>query len=146
MSKQTFKSGFVSYLMKFAANNPKASDYLRKTIMSKKADFGFTPRPPATVGDVLTGIGLAQVNGIGTPDQRRDAFGRIVGSGIPNNAPATSVLGMIGGGILGNAITGMFTNRPLVKAIGTGIGAYIGGVPPKTPSTGGYNGFGIPGL
>ena len=79
--------------------------------------------PPPSVGDVLSAIGLAQARGIGTPDERRDAFGRIVNSGLATTSPAGNALRMLGGGVLGHAITGAFTNSRIAKGIGAGIGA-----------------------
>lgn len=83
---------------------------------------GFS-NPPPSVGDVLSSIGVAQARGIGTPDERRDAFGRIVNSGLVNTSPADNAIRMLGGGILGRAITGAFTNNSFLKGLGTGIGA-----------------------
>ena len=79
--------------------------------------------PPPTVTHVLDAIGVAQARGIGTPDERRDAFGRIVNSGLVNTSPADNALRMVGGGILGRAITGAFTHNSFLKGLGTGIGA-----------------------
>ena len=79
--------------------------------------------PPPSVGDVLNSIGIAQARDIGSPSERRDAFGRIVNSGLVNTSPAGNALRMIGGGILGRAITSAFTNNPFIKGLGTGIGA-----------------------
>ena len=80
-----------------------------------------TPKP--NVSDVLDSIGVAQARGIGTPEERMDAFGRIVNSGLANTSPAGNALRMIGGGILGRAITGAFTRNHFLKGLGTGIGA-----------------------
>jgi len=79
--------------------------------------------PPPSVGDVLNSIGIAQARDIGSTSERRDAFGRIVNSGLVNTSPAGNALRMIGGGILGRAITSAFTNNPFMKGLGTGIGA-----------------------
>lgn len=79
--------------------------------------------PAPTVSDVLNSIGVAQARGIGTPQERRDAFGRIVNSGLVNTSPASTALRMIGGGILGRTITSAFTNNSFLKGLGTGIGA-----------------------
>ena len=79
--------------------------------------------PIPTVGDVLSSIGVAQARDIGSPDDRRDAFGRIVSSGLVNSSPASKALRMLGGGVLGRFITGAFTNNPIIKGVGTGIGA-----------------------
>lgn len=79
--------------------------------------------PAPTVSDVLNSIGVAQARGIGTPTERRDAFGRIINSGLINTSPATQALRMVGGGLLGRAITGAFTNKPFLKGLGTGLGA-----------------------
>lgn len=97
----------------------------------EKIAYGFTPTvgtsyPQPTVGDVLSAIGVAQARGIGTQEQRTDAFGRIINSGLVNTSPAANALRMIGGGILGRAITGAFTNNPFIKGLGTGIGAVSG--------------------
>lgn len=81
--------------------------------------------PDPTVGDVLNSIGVAQARGIGTPYERRDAFGRIVNSGLENSSPAGNALRMIGGGILGRTITSAFTKNPFFKGLGTGIGAVL---------------------
>lgn len=80
-----------------------------------------TPKP--NVSDVLDAIGVAQARGVGTPDERRDAFGRIVNSGLVNTSPAGNALRMLGGGILGRAITGAFTNNSFLRGLGTGFGA-----------------------
>lgn len=79
------------------------------------------PRP--SVGDVLNAIGVAQARGIGTQSERTDAFGRIINSGLVNSSPAGNALRMLGGGILGRAITGAFTNNTFLRGLGTGIGA-----------------------
>jgi len=99
----------------------------------EKIAFGISPSPwcptvgisypPPTVGNVLDAIGVAQAQGIGSPQERRDAFGRIVNSGLTNSSPANNAIRMIGGGILGRAITSAFTNKPFLKGLGTGIGA-----------------------
>jgi len=79
--------------------------------------------PEPSVADVLNAIGVAQARGIGTPEERRDAFGRIIDSGLRSTSPAENALRMIGGGILGRVITGAFTNNGFLKGLGTGIGA-----------------------
>ena len=79
------------------------------------------PRP--SVADVLSGIGVAQARDIGTPTERRDAFGRIINSGLVSTSPAGNALRMIGGGILGRALTSAFTNNGFLKGLGTGFGA-----------------------
>lgn len=79
--------------------------------------------PAPTVGNVLSSIGVAQAQGIGTPGERRDAFGRIVNSGLVNTSPAENALRMLGGGVLGRVITSAFTNNSFMKGLGTGIGA-----------------------
>lgn len=94
----------------------------------EKLAFGYVPtvgisNPPPSVGDVLNAIGVAQARDVGTPGERRDAFGRIINSGLVNTSPAGNALRMIGGGILGRAITGAFTNNSFLKGLGTGIGA-----------------------
>lgn len=81
----------------------------------------YNPRP--SVADVLNAIGVAQARGIGTPNERRDAFGRIIDSGLAGTSPAGNALRMLGGGILGRAITGAFTNNGFIRGLGTGIGA-----------------------
>ena len=106
---------------------------MNKRCALEKLAFGFTPspswptvgisNPPPTVTDVLNGIGVAQARGIGTPNERRDAFGRIINSGLVDTDPAINALRMVGGGILGRAITGAFTNNPFIKGLGTGLGA-----------------------
>lgn len=106
-------------------------EYRRKAL--EKLAFGPAPFPPCptvgynnpgpTVGSVLNAIGLAQARGIGTSAERRDAFGRIINSGLVATSPADNALRMIGGGILGRAITGAFTNNPFMKGLGTGLGA-----------------------
>lgn len=83
---------------------------------------GYDSRPP-TVPQVLNAINMARVQEIGTPQERRDAFGRIINSGLVSTSPAQNALRMIGGGILGRAITGAFTNNGFIKGLGTGIGA-----------------------
>jgi hypothetical protein len=79
--------------------------------------------PPPNVSNVLSAIGVAQARGIGTPGERRDAFGRIINSGLVNTSPAGNALRMLGGGILGRAITGAFTNNSFLRGLGTGFGA-----------------------
>ena len=79
--------------------------------------------PQPTVGNVLSSLGVAQVQGIGTQQQRTDAFGRIINSGLVNTSPAVNALRMIGGGVLGHTITSAFTNNPVMKGLGTGFGA-----------------------
>lgn len=91
----------------------------------------FTPtvgkeNPPSSVGDVLSAIGFSQAHGIGTSNERRDAFGRIIDSGLTNTSPAATALGMIRGGVLGRFLTSAFTNKPFYRGLGTGIGAVIG--------------------
>ena len=104
----------------------------RKKALEKLA-FGLSPyafsptvgisNPQPSVADVLNGIGVAQARGIGTPGERVDAFGRIINSGLSSTSPAGNALRMIGGGILGRAITSAFTNNGFMKGLGTGIGA-----------------------
>lgn len=79
--------------------------------------------PPPTVGNVLDYIGVAQARGIGTQEERRDAFGRIINSGLACTSPAGNALRMLGGGVLGHAIAGAFTNNGFMKGLGAGIGA-----------------------
>lgn len=79
--------------------------------------------PPPTVGNVLDYIGAAQARGIGTPEERRDAFGRIIDSGLACTSPAGKALSMLGGGLLGRSIVGAFTNNGFLKGLGAGIGA-----------------------
>ena len=109
-----------------------ASNMYRRAALEKLA-YGFPPspawptvgisNPPPTVSDVLTGIGVAQARGIGTPEERRDAFGRIINSGLVDTSPANNALRMLGGGILGRTITSAFTNNSFIKGLGTGLGA-----------------------
>lgn len=82
--------------------------------------------PPSSVGDVLSAIGFAQAHEVGTSNERRDAFGRIIDSGLTNTSPAATALGMIRGGVLGRFLTSAFTNKPFYRGLGTGIGAVIG--------------------
>jgi len=96
----------------------------------KKLAYDLSPtvgisNPQPTVGNVLEAIGLAQARGIGTPDERRDAFGRIINSGLVNSSPAGNALRMIGGGILGRAVTSLFTKSPIAKGVGSGFGAIL---------------------
>ena len=79
--------------------------------------------PPPTVTDVLSALGVAQAQGSGTQQDRTDAFGRIINSGLINTSPAGNALRMVGGGILGRAITSAFTSNSFLKGLGTGIGA-----------------------
>lgn len=79
--------------------------------------------PQPTVSDVLNCIGLAQAHGIGTQQERTDAFGKIIDSGLVDTSPAMKALKMIGGGVLGNTIAGAFTNNNFVKGLGIGLGA-----------------------
>ena len=97
----------------------------------EKLAYGYSPSwptvgistPKPTVGDVLSAIGVAQARGIGTPEERTDAFGRIINSGLINSSPAGNALRMLGGGMLGRAITGAFTNNSFIKGLGAGFGA-----------------------
>lgn len=99
----------------------------------EKLAYGFAPQalsptvgvsnPQPTVSDVLTGLGLARAHGVGTQNERTDAFGRIINSGLVNTSPAGQALRMIGGGALGRAVTGLFTHKPFLKGLGTGLGA-----------------------
>ena len=94
-------------------------------------DFGspmFSPtvgfsNPKPSVADVLSGIGVAQARDIGTPRERLDAFGRIINSGLVSTSPAGNALRMIGGGILGRALTSAFTTNGFIRGLGTGFGA-----------------------
>lgn len=79
--------------------------------------------PQPTVTDVLSALGVAQAQGIGTQSARTDAFNRIINSGLVNTSPAGNALRMLGGGILGRAITSAFTDNSFLKGLGTGIGA-----------------------
>lgn len=79
--------------------------------------------PPPSVSQVLNAINMAGVQSVGTPNERRDAFGKIIQSGLPGSSPASNALRMIGGGLLGRAITGAFTNNNFLKGFGTGFGA-----------------------
>lgn len=79
--------------------------------------------PKPSVSDVLNAIGVAQARGIGTPEERRDAFGRIIDSGLVSTSPAGNALRMLGGGLLGRAITSSFTHNGFIRGLGTGIGA-----------------------
>lgn len=109
------------------------SAYFDRRRALEKIAYGLAPTPwnptvgysnPApSVGDVLSAIGVAQARDIGTLYERRDAFGRIVNSGLVNTSPAGNALRMIGGGILGRAITGAFTHNSFLKGLGTGFGA-----------------------
>ena len=93
--------------------------------------FGYDPQyptvgisnPAPNVSSVLSAIGFAQAHGIGTQKERTDAFGRIIDSGLINTSPAGNALRMLGGGILGRALTGAFTGNSFLKGLGTGIGA-----------------------
>ena len=106
---------------------------LNKRRALEKIAYGIAPtpwnqtvgysNPPPTVSDVLAAIGVAQARGIGTPGERMDAFGRIINSGLVNTSPAGNALRMIGGGVLGRAITSAFTNNSFIKGLGTGLGA-----------------------
>lgn len=99
----------------------------------EKLAYGFQPaswsptvgfsNPKPTVGSVLESIGVAQARGIGTQEERTDAFGRIINSGLVNTSPAGNALRMLGGGILGRAITSAFTNNSFLRGIGAGFGA-----------------------
>ena len=94
----------------------------------EKIAYGFSPtvgisNPNPTVGSVLDYLGVAQARDVGTQKERTDAFGRIINSGLVNSSPAGNAIRMLGGGILGRSITGMFTNSPLIKGIGAGLGS-----------------------
>lgn len=112
------------------------TDRIRRCALEKVALAGMGPapmevpyyyqRPDPTVSDVITALGVAQVNDIGTPGQRRDAFGKIINSGLTNSSPAGRALKMIGGGILGNAITSMVTDKPFYQGLGAGFGILAG--------------------
>jgi hypothetical protein len=79
--------------------------------------------PPPSVSQVLNSLNMASVHGIGTQGERRDAFGKIINSGLTSSSPAYNALRMIGGGLLGRAITGAFTKNNFLKGFGTGFGA-----------------------
>jgi len=81
--------------------------------------------PQPNVSNVLDAIGVAQARGIGTQKERTDAFGRIINSGLVNTSPAGNALRMIGGGLLGRAITGAFTHNSFMRGLGTGLGAVL---------------------
>lgn len=81
----------------------------------------YNPQP--TVSDVLSAIGISQAIGVGTQQERVDAFGRIVNSGLVNTSPAGNALRMLGGGALGRSIASAFTNNSFLRGLGTGIGA-----------------------
>ena len=109
------------------------SDSVKYRRALEKIAFGFgSPQlnptvgysyPQPTVTDVLSALGVAQARGIGTQQDRTDAFGRIINSGLINTSPAGNALRMVGGGILGRAITSAFTSNSFLKGLGTGIGA-----------------------
>lgn len=82
--------------------------------------------PAPSVGDVLSAIGVAQARDIGTPGERVDAFGRIIGSGLETTSPAGSALRLLGGGVLGHVLTSAFTRSPFAKGVGTALGAIAG--------------------
>jgi hypothetical protein len=79
--------------------------------------------PPPSVSQVLNAINIAGAQGVGTSVERRDAFGKIINSGLTGASPAQNALRMIGGGLLGRVITGAFTNNNFLKGFGTGFGA-----------------------
>jgi len=81
----------------------------------------YNPQP--TVSDVLSAIGISQAIGVGTQQERVDAFGRIINSGLVNSSPAGNALRMLGGGLLGRAVTSAITGNSFLKGLGTGIGA-----------------------
>jgi len=99
----------------------------------EKIAFGFAPspwsptvgisNPQPTVGNVLDAIGVAQARDIGTSKERKDAFGRIINSGLINTSPAENALRMVGGGFLGRRLVGAFTNNHFLKGLGAGFGA-----------------------
>ena len=107
--------------------------YIDKKRALEKLAYGLMPtpwnptvgvsHPPPSVGNVLSAIGVAQAHDIGTQSERMDAFGRIIDSGLVNTSPAGNALRMLGGGILGRAITGAFTKNNFIKGLGTGFGA-----------------------
>lgn len=105
-----------SVLEKVAYGYPVSQDY------SAYPTVGIS-NPQPTVSSVLSAIGLARVNDVGTPGERRDAFGRIVSSGLETTSPADNALGMIGGGLLGRFVAGSITNNKFVKGLGAGLGA-----------------------
>jgi len=79
--------------------------------------------PKPNVASVLNAIGVAQARDIGSPYERKDAFGRIINSGLVNSSPAWDAIRMIGGGVLGRTIAGAFTNNSFLRGIGAGLGA-----------------------
>lgn len=83
----------------------------------------YNPKP--NVGSVLDAIGIAQARSVGTQNERTDAFGRIINSGLSNTSPAGNALRMLGGGVLGRAITSAFTNNSFLRGIGAGLGAVV---------------------
>ena len=96
----------------------------------EKLAYGFSPtvgisNPGPSVGNVLDYIGVCQAQGIGSQRERTDAFGRIINSGLVNSSPAGKAIRMIGGGLLGRAITGAFTNNKFIRGFGTGLGAVL---------------------
>jgi hypothetical protein len=93
------------------------------SLFQSTADYA-VPKP--TVSDVLNALGQAQTFGIGTPAQRTDAFGRIIDTGATVSSPANMALKVVGGGLLGNFLTGMVTSNPFAKGVGTGIGINMG--------------------
>lgn len=82
--------------------------------------------PPPTVADVCIALDQAMLHDVGTADQRRDAFGRIIETGATVSSPASRVIGAIGGGVLGHFVTKMITDKPFLQGLGAGYGALIG--------------------
>lgn len=130
MSKESFARGFVKKAIDYGVN-PMALAGFAADGHNTRSPYGTDPRwptvgishPPPSVGDVLSAIGVAQARDVGTPGERMDAFGRIIGSGLEVTTPAGNALRMIGGGALGRAVTGAFTQNSLAKGIGTALGA-----------------------
>lgn len=95
---------------------------LRGLMQSPVGTYG----PHPTTSDVLNAINIAQTQDIGTPQQRMDAFGRVINSGLTVSSPAWKALKAIGGGVVGGAVASMITSNPFAKGLGIGIGANIG--------------------
>lgn len=139
MSMESYIAGFSKAAAAHGFNPQSLANYVHAHEMLKVANwfadsyanFGTKAwssnvgavNPPPSVSQVLNAINMAGVQGVGTSNERRDAFGKIINSGLTGSSPAYKALRMIGGGLLGRAITGAFTNNSLLKGFGTGFGA-----------------------
>ena len=126
MSRESFTRGFCKVAADNGIDPAWLYGFMKKAYPGYFGDGSQTVganNPPQTVANVLSAIDAARVFGIGKPQERRDAFGRIINSGLTSTTPAGNALRMLGGGILGRTLTSAFTTNKFLKGLGTGIGA-----------------------